>query len=271
MWAVEGALRMRSGDRQAARAAFARALALDGSSREALIGITTLDVLNNNVTQATTRLESQLVSLQDDPALLLIAAKAFYTAGNLTRAEELLRRSITLDPLDVDNFSLLVRVLSDQQRLDAAVQAFDEEARLGPKNISARLMGAVVTHAQGKLAEAERRYEDILKLEPRAPLAANNLAVILTERRGDLARARQLAESAVEQLPAHAGVRDTLGWVYYQQERYGLAVHQLQQSVDAEPNNVTYHTTWAGLCEERRSRSRTDCPAKRRQAEPSIH
>lgn len=239
VWVAEGALRMRSGNRKAARTAFVRALTLDGSAREALIGITTLDVLENNVNEAATRLESHLVGAPDDPALLLISAKAFYMAGNLTRAEELLRRSITLDPLDVDNFSLLVRVLSDQKQLDSAARAFDEAARLEPRNLSARLMSAVLIHAQGKLAEAKTRYEEILKLESRAPLAANNLAVILAEG-DDLPRARQLAESAAEQLPTHAAIRDTLGWVYYQQERYGLAIRQLRQSVDAEPNNSTY-------------------------------
>ena len=89
---------MRAGDRRAARTAFERALQLDPASREALIGITTIDVLQKDVAAARARVEARLALQPDDPELLLLAAKAGVADGDHGRAEALLRRAIELDP-----------------------------------------------------------------------------------------------------------------------------------------------------------------------------
>ncbi len=237
---VEGSLRMRTGDTHGARLSFERTLQLDAGSREGLIGLTTVDVLGKQVTQARACIESRLAAAAEDPELLLLAAKVFLAAGDASRAEEVLRRAIVLDPLDAENFALLARIFTEQQKLDSATNAFDEEARRDPTNVAARIMSAILLHTKGELPAAKRRYEEILKLEPRAALAANNLAAIYADEGHDLPYAQQLAESAVETLPAHAGIRDTLGWIYFRRELYGLAIVQFQQSVAREPANPVY-------------------------------
>ncbi len=237
---AEGTLRMRRGDQRAARDAFERALRLDPKSREAFIGLTTLDVLQHHVTQALTRTEFRVSIAANDPELLLVAAKVFVVAGDLPRAEELLRRSIALDPRGINNFALLASVLTKRQMVDAAITAFDETARSQPGNIAARLMSAILLHAQGKLAEATSRYEEILKADPRAALAANNLAALYADRGDNLLYAQRLAESASAEQPTHAGVRDTLGWVYLSRKLYGPAINEFSKSVAAEPSNSLY-------------------------------
>jgi putative PEP-CTERM system TPR-repeat lipoprotein len=238
---VAGVLEMREGDRRAARAAFERALELDSGSREALEGVVSLDVMLGHASAARKRIEPRLASFDRDSELLVLSAKVLLADGAPAAAEAALRRAIALDPLDVDSAALLARVLNQQGTLDSSLAAFDDAATREPGNLAARVMGAIIVHTQGKTDEATRRYQAILQIEPRAVLAANNLAAIYADEGTNLVEAQRLAQSAAEQLPAHAGIHDTLGWVYLQRRLYGPAMMQFRQSIAADSANSVYH------------------------------
>ncbi len=239
--ALEGSRRMLMHDPVAARVQFAEALRLDGSSMEALTGITTIDVVQNNVRLARARIEALLPSRANDPEMLLLAAKVFVADNDLTGAEKLLRKAIDLDPLDIEPYSLVGRIYAEQHKLDAVRAEFEEITRREPRNIAARMMIAMILHAQGDLAGAKTRYDEIVKMEPRAVLAANNLAQIYADEGENLILAQEIAEAAAEQAPGHAAIHDTLGWVYYKRQLHGKAVGRFQQSVAIEPDNAVYH------------------------------
>jgi tetratricopeptide (TPR) repeat protein len=102
-------------------------------------------------------------------------------------------------------------------------------------------MAAMIVHGQQNLAEAKRRYEEILQLSNTAAVAANNLAYIYADEGQRLDDALRLAQTAVQHLPDNAAALDTLGWVYYQQELPGLAVRQFEQSIKLDAQNAGYH------------------------------
>jgi tetratricopeptide (TPR) repeat protein len=131
--------------------------------------------------------------------------------------------------------------LNEQNRLAAGKAEFEQTATREPGNIAARMMVAMIAHAQGDAEQAKRWYGEVLKLEPRAALAANNLATIYADSGSNLDVAQQLAETAIEQTPAAAEYQDTLGWVYYQRHLSGQAIPRFQQSVAADPTNPVYH------------------------------
>ncbi len=79
----------------------------------------------------------------------------------------------------------------------------------------------------------------MLALNPRAAVAANNLA-LYQAKRGNLESALQLAQTAKAELPDDARITDTLGWVYYQKGLATLAVTTLRQSI--EQNSTTPET-----------------------------
>ena len=60
-------------------------------------------------------------------------------------------------------------------------------------------------------------------------------------------KALQLAREARDKEPKNPDYLDTLGWVYYLQGSYDLALEQLQESVKLNPNNAltSYHLGWA--------------------------
>jgi tetratricopeptide (TPR) repeat protein len=96
-------------------------------------------------------------------------------------------------------------------------------------------------HTNGNVREAKRRYTELLSLEPRAVLAANNLAWIYADEKQNLDFALDLAERATEQIPDYAEAWDTLGWVYQQKQLPVLAVAPFEKAVGQEPGNATFH------------------------------
>ena len=81
----------------------------------------------------------------------------------------------------------------------------------------------------------------MLEIDPRAAVAANNLAWIYAQDGGNLDIALQLAQTAKSQLPDQPEFNDTLGWIYYKKDLATLAIPPLQQSVEKDPKNPVYH------------------------------
>jgi tetratricopeptide (TPR) repeat protein len=241
VYALEGSVRMVLGDREGAGESFARALTLDGASVEALTGMTTLDVSRRRYAAARARLEQVVAAGFESPEILLLLGKVYVAEGEMAKAEHALRRAIAVDPINIEPFSLLGRLYVAQNRLLTAGEEFDALATREPWNLGARVMAAMIAHARNNVDDAKRRYAEILKVNPRVALAANNLAAIYAESGENLDQAQQLAESAADQFPGHPEVQDTLGWVYFKRHALGQAIRRFEESIAADPRNPVYH------------------------------
>src|SRR5207248_10435878 len=75
---------------------------------------------------------------------------------------------------------------------------------------------AVTYERAGDKDKAMAEYETILKTDPRADVAANNLAVLLSEAKGNKANLdRALALAKRFENSSNPTFFDTLGWVYF--------------------------------------------------------
>ena len=243
-----GLLHATRGDWASARTSFERALRLKDLELEALAWLTDIDLRQRRIAEARARIETRLTTaaqrgltgVTDNVELLLLAGRVFVADGDSARAEEVLKRAIEIDPLHTETFGLLTSLYVKQNRIEEARRVFDETARTQPDNVAGRLMSAMLVHAQGNVPEARKRYEEILTIEPRTTIAANNLASILTDAGENLDVAERWAETAIDLVPTHAGVHDTLGMVYYRRQRYREALQRFQQSVELAPHNAVY-------------------------------
>jgi len=100
---------------------------------------------------------------------------------------------------------------------------------------------AMIRHGQGRDEEARKLYEDIVATDPRAAVAANNLAWMYAEKGERLDMALQLAQAAKAELPDVAAVSDTLGFVFLKRDLPSLAIPQFRHAVEKEPGNPTFH------------------------------
>jgi tetratricopeptide (TPR) repeat protein len=82
-----------------------------------------------------------------------------------------------------------------------------------------------------------------LDLAPNFGPALNNLAIIYSERLGQLDRAYEAASKAREADPNEPHIADTLGWISFKKGEYAKAVQLLQESADKLPGQpeVQFH------------------------------
>jgi len=172
--------------------------------------------------------------------LYTLAGRAYLTAGNPAKAEELLKKAIDLEPSRLHAYGLLGQLYISQKRLDQALAEFDQMAKKDPRSVGAPTMAGMILEVQGKRDQAKGRYEQALQINPDAAVAANNLAYIYAEQGGNLDVALQLAQTAKRALPDLAEVSDTLGFVYLKKDLVSLAIPPLEASAKKDPQNWIY-------------------------------
>ena len=94
-------------------------------------------------------------------------------------------------------------------------------------------------------ATAERRFQDILAIDPKIVLALNNLAWLMAER-GDK-RSVDYAEAAVAQAPDEAPVLDTLAKALASTGQVDRAIEAQRQALALMPDRHPYRLTLARL------------------------
>ena len=237
---LRGTLFLLKGNPSGARAAFQLAFDSEPGSIAALTGLTMLDVQEKRLDQARARVEQRLKVDDSSPALLLVAAKVYVQSGDLASAERVLRKAIERAPTTIEPYVLLGEIYREQKRMDIARAELDAVVKVNPANVAARTMAAMLVHAQQDPAEAKRRYQELLNIEPQAAVAANNLAWIYAEEQQNLDEALQLAQRAVELMSDFPEAWDTLGWVYIRKQLPILAVEPFERAVGKAPDNATF-------------------------------
>lgn len=235
-----GSLFVSRNDPMAARSAFTKALSLASGSPEALAGLVGLDLASKNESSAIGRLESRLREAPDDRHAWFLAAHMYLRLKDLGRAEKALVRTIELNPTNLRAFAMLGGVYGAQGRMDEAKQQFEAWATRQPHSVAAHTMVAMLLERQDKLEESRKAYEKVLAIDPRAPVAANNLAWYHAESGGNLDIALQLAQTAKAQVPDEPEFNDTLGWVYYKQDVPAQAIPLFLQAIDKDPKNAQF-------------------------------
>jgi putative PEP-CTERM system TPR-repeat lipoprotein len=235
-----GSLLLLKNDQAGARKAFERTLQLDANSHEALAGLVALDAGSRKLPDARARVEARLARTPDDPMVLILAARTYAAMGDMAKTEATLLKTLDVAPDTLQAYGMLGQLYIAQKRPDEARRKFAELAARQSKPVAAETMIGMILEMEGKKAEAQKQYEKVLAIDPRAPVAANNLAWNYAEGGGNLDVALQLAQTAKSGLPDSSEVSDTLGWIYYKKDLPSQAVPLLRECADKVPQNAEY-------------------------------
>lgn len=238
--AQSGALALFRDDVTSARQSFERAVEIDRNVVEGVTGLVALELRAGNTAAARALVDSRLGDARR-PDLLLLAARTHAATNDMPGAEKLLRQAIAADPSLLPAYTMLGEVYVSQGKLDLARQEFDTLATRQAKPVAALTMSGMILQAQGNNAEATRRYEGALAADPRAAIAANNLAWLYAESGENLDAAQSLAQTATTATPDVPEMMDTLGWVYYKKGLPQLAIPLFARSAQKLPANANYH------------------------------
>ena len=172
--------------------------------------------------------------------MLLLAARTYWTAQDLSLAEQMLRQAIDAEPTLLTSYGMLAQLYVSQNKLDQARLEFDNLAARQSKPIGALTMSGMILQAQGHNDLAVKRYEEALAVDARAAIAANNLSWMHAESGENLDKALTLAQTAASVLPESPEIMDTLGWVYYKKQLPDLAIPIFERIVEKAPDNPSY-------------------------------
>lgn len=227
----------------AARASYVHALQLSPGDLEALGGVLNIDIAAGRKKEVAERLEAVLARQNPTSEILLMAARSYAGIGNDEKYEEMLRRSIEVDPGRLQGYGLLGRLYARQKRTGEAKRQFADVLKREPKSVSASTMLGTLIYAEGNVAEAEKQFEQTLAIDSRAAAAANNLAYIYLSTDRNLDQALQLARTAVEQMPDDPHVNDTVGWAYVKKNMASSGIPYLESSARKTPDDpvAQYH------------------------------
>jgi len=236
-----GQLELLKKNRPAARTAFQKALAANPGQLDALAGLITMDLQDKRPDQAKARVDSAVQRAPKNGALLLVAATTYSSLGDKPNAEKLARRALDVDPDNTGARSLLGQILVASHRVDEAIAQYTELVKRVPSSIEGYTSLGMLYQMQNKPAEAKAAYERALDADPRAVVAANNLAWMVSDSGGNADIALQFAQKAYAGMPDQPSVSDTLGWMYYKKNRFSEAIPPLQTAVTKAPSKPEYH------------------------------
>jgi tetratricopeptide (TPR) repeat protein len=235
-----GVLALLKNDVAGARNSFERAEQIDPKSTDLMAGRIALDFKTGNAAGAKARIEQRLKE-GPTPTLLILAARTYITANDQLSAERALRHVIELDASLLTPYEMLGQLYMAQKKLNEARMEFEALAKRQAKPVSALTMSGMILMTQGQPEAAKKRFEDVLAIDPRAVIAANNLAWMHAEAGNDLDTALNLAQTATSQAPDQPEIMDTLGWVYYKKNLPELAIPLFESCVKKDPGNASYH------------------------------
>lgn len=171
-----------------------------------------------------------------EPAVRAKEAELLLNAGAERRARAVLDELMTFDgPLGP---SLAARVWSVQDRAAEAVAPAAEAVRRDPEDTALRFQWAVTLAEAGHWPEAERELLRIMEFDPEHAPSLNYLGYTWADRGTNLERALELTSLAVELNPANGAYQDSLGWAYFQLERYQEARPHLERAAALIPNDA---------------------------------
>ena len=235
-----GRIYMKRNDYPAAERAYQRAVELSGS-HDAVGGLIDARIRAGKLADARTAAEDALAKDPRNAWLHVYASRVHKAERDNAKAERALQEALALDPANLQPYLELTTLFVEQNRLEDARTQLEAIAARQPNAVWAHTMIGISFELQNRKAEARDRYQKALAIDSRAPIAANNLAMIYLEQGQNLGQALDLARAAVQKLPDSPQANDTLGSVYLKQNLPSMAVTQFGVSASKDPGNPVYH------------------------------
>jgi tetratricopeptide (TPR) repeat protein len=236
-----GALRMSQKKFDEAAKAYSQALALNSSAVDALTGLVNIDLERKQPQQALRRVQDQISKVPASSNMYLLLGQAQSQNSNRAAAQAAFQKAVDIDPNNTTAYLFLARSEADQGSADQAIANYQQAIQRNPRDFRTYIFLGSLFEARGDWQKAEDTYQEALQVQPDYAIAANNLAYLMLEHDGNINVALSLAQTARKGMPNVPSAADTLGWAYYRQGVYSSAIDTLQEAVNENPDNPTFH------------------------------
>ena len=187
------------------------------------------------------------VSLATEPlpikgGLLAIAGQHAEDHGDLIGAETQYRKALEQDPRDINALSGLARVLSGQQRVVEAGQAYQNARSIHPSSAPLANDFGLFYAKQNRLDDALAALSEAVRLGPENARYRNNIATVYVD-------AGRMDEALKHLMAVHlpAGAHYNLGYMLHRRGQGDSAREQFQLALQNDPSLAHARTMLARL------------------------
>ena len=242
---AEGVLREAREQWAGAEAAYERAGKIRPEAPEPLMALVRVQLNQKKAKAAEDFLRRVLSGKPDHPYAHGLLGEVLLLRGDAAGAERELQEAARLKPDWTAPWTDLAGLKLSRKKPGEAAAVLERGVKANPKADDLRILLAMAYGEAGRPDQAIQSYEAVLKNNPRAVLAANNLAVLLAEKKGDpesLRRALELTRE-FEKTVSNPLFLDTLGWVYVKMGQNEEALRVLRKAVKQVPGHpeLNYH------------------------------
>ena len=247
-WYLPGHTAAWRGDLKAAIAAYEHALRIEPDHYNSLFFLGRRLAADNRHAEALGYFAA-CIALRPDPLSYWSRALAHLELGHSAAAEADFKWALMHMTNPLEKARLLCelgRALTDQYKLDEAIECYRKAIELEPKlavahqDLSAALMN------QGKLDEAIECCRRAIELEPKYAVAHNNLGAGLLEQ-GKLDEAIECCRKAIELEPKYAIAHLNLGTGLTRQKKLDEAIECYRMAIELDPKLAAAYSHLAWL------------------------
>jgi tetratricopeptide (TPR) repeat protein len=195
--------------------------------------LTRLDMGEERITHALTRLDAAIGKPSEPPPaqILRLRAQVRMAAGQDAGALRDVEAALDAEPRLPEALELLSSLYVREGRVEEAVAAFQRAENAGGLDSERLILLGRLQRMGGREDLALQRFEQALAEKSNGPILKNDVAFLLAKRGRDLDRALQLATEATEELENNPNAVDTLGYVYLQSGDASTALSHFEDAV----------------------------------------
>lgn len=217
--------------------AFKRAFQAAPSETQPMVALVRSYILAGKNNEAIAFLNSVVQASPNNVGARLLLGQLQFTKGDVPAATQTFQTVISQEPKDPVGYINMANLHMRGKRFPEAEQAVAQGLAAIPGDFPLRVTQAGIYELSGRIDDAIKLYEQLLKERPNADVLANNLSSLLTDHRTDkasLARAHELAKRfSRSEIPQF---KDTLGWATYKVGKAGDAAQLIEDATKKLPD-----------------------------------
>jgi Flp pilus assembly protein TadD len=235
-----GILSLAKKDLPTALKEFRTAWQLDPGSKQLLDHVALGFVVERQTATAIDLFHQAIASRPNDAMLRVGLAQMYFWRAQRAEGIVALQAAIQAVPSYPESYILLADVYSADNKADQALELLKTAAQKPGVDAELSIRTGMIYERLQRWNEARDAYERSLQSDSSNAIAKNNLASVLADHGGDLNVALTLAQQAKEKMVDSLAVTNTLGWIYYKRELYGMALKYLEDCAKKDQKNATF-------------------------------
>ena len=164
-------------------------------------------------------------------------ALIYSESGDRERAVKIVEETLENRNDDPNLYLALSTLYEEAEDLDSSVYVLERGLEILPGNTDIKYRLGFILEKTGDYEKAIALMRSILEIDPENAEAMNFIGYTYADRGIHLDEAEKLILEALRLKPGSGHIMDSLGWVYFRQERYNQALEYLEKAFELMTND----------------------------------